>query len=42
MKYKDNIRKTWEIITEIIGKIKMISNNLPGKHPWQKGNSEQI
>ena len=31
MKYADNIIKTWEIIKEIIGKTKMINNNLPEK-----------
>ena len=28
MKYKDNIKKTWEIIKDIIGKTKMINNKL--------------
>ena len=31
MKYKDNIKKTWEMIKEIIGKTKMINNKLPEK-----------
>ena len=31
LKYKDNIKKTWEIIKEIIGKTKIINNNLPEK-----------
>ena len=31
MKYKDNIKKTWEIIKDIIGKTKMINNKLPEK-----------
>ena len=31
MKYKDNIKKTWEIIVEVIGKSKMINKNLPEK-----------
>ena len=32
MKYKDNIKKTREIIKEIIGKTEMINSNLPDKH----------
>ena len=28
-KYKNNIKKTWQVIKEIIGKTKLISNNLP-------------
>ena len=31
IKYKYNIKKTWEVIKEIIGKTKMINNNLSEK-----------
>ena len=31
LKYKDNIKKTWEVIKVIIGKAKMISGNFPEK-----------
>ena len=31
MQYKDNIKKTWGVIKEIIKKTKMINNNLPKK-----------
>ena len=31
IKYKDNIKKTWQIVNKIIGKTKMINNNLPEK-----------
>lgn len=31
LKYKDNIKQTWLIIKEVIGKTKMIHNNLPEK-----------
>ena len=31
LQYKDNIKKTWQIMKEVIGKGKLVNNSLP-KH----------
>ena len=36
IKYKENIKKTWSVIKEAIGKEKNYQQSLPKKYLWKK------